>query len=155
MDDMTGFRTDITFGEDWEFWVRLSLRGPFAVASGPSPLLFVRRRAGSAYLAMATQPDAFTPCMEAIFSNPLMLSRLGTARRYALRKRAEAENAWVVGRELIRHGREFEGRAWLRRSVSAKPSASRLALLCLAYLLDWVSPDWRGPFRPYATPPAA
>ncbi len=153
MDEMTGFRTDISFGEDWEFWVRLSLRGPFAVVPGASPLLFVRRRAGSAYLRLASRPEAFTPCFEAIFANPAVLNRLGTARRYALRQRAAAENAWIVGRELIRHGRGFEGRGWLRHSVRAKPTARRLALLCLAYLLDYLPPGLQGPFGAYAQPP--
>lgn len=151
LDRMTGFRTDIAFGEDWEFWIRLSLHGPFAVATGPAPLLFVRRRPGSAYLTQAMRPDAFTPCMEAIFNNPMMLSRLGTARRYALRQRAEAENAWIVGRELIRHGRNFEGRTFLRRSVAAKPLARRLTLLGMAYLLEWLPPNLHGPFRAYDT----
>lgn len=149
LDGMTGFRPDISFGEDWEFWIRLSLHGPFAVAPGPAPLLFVRRRPGSAYLTQAMQPDAFRPCMDAIFANPMMLSRLGTARRYALRQRAEAENAWIVGRELIRHGRGFEGRAMLRQSVTAKPTAKRLGLLGWSYLLDFLPADLRGPFRPY------
>ena len=156
LDRMTGFRTDISFGVDWEFWVRLSLHGPFAVVPGPSPLLFVRRRAGSAYLRLAMQPGAFAPCMDAIFANPMMLSRLGTARRYALRQRAEAENLWIVGRELIRHGRGLEGRSVLRQAVTAKPTAKRLGLLGIAYLQDWLPPALHGPFRPYAdavTPP--
>lgn len=152
LDGMTGFRTDIAFGEDWEFWLRLCQHGPFAVVPGASPLLFVRRRAGSAYLAMAMRPDAFRPCLDAIFDTPMMLSRLGTARRYTLRQRAEAENIWIVGRELIRHGRDFEGRAMLRQSVSLKPSTKRLGLLAFAYLLDLLPADLRGPFRPYATP---
>ena len=149
LDGMTGFRTDLRFGEDWEFWVRLSQHGPFALAAGHHPLLFVRRRPDSAYLRMATDPDAFRPCVEAIFANPRMLSRLGTARRYALRQNAEAENTWIVGRELIRHGRDVEGRMHLRAAVAAKPTVKRLGLLCLAYLLDWLPPDLRGPFRPY------
>lgn len=159
LDGMTGFRTDLRFGEDWEFWIRLSLHGPFVVARGPSPLLFVRRRAGSAYLRQASDPAAFKPCMDAIFANPAMLSRLGTARRYALRQRAEAENAWIVGRELIRHGQGLAGRSWLRQSVAAKPTARRLALLSIAYLQDWLPVALHGPFRLYpgatATPPAA
>jgi glycosyltransferase involved in cell wall biosynthesis len=152
LDGMTGFRADLQFGEDWEFWIRLSLHGPFAVVQGASPLLFVRRRPSGAYLRMATQPEAFRPCLEAIFASPRMLAHLGTARRYALRQRAEAENSWIVGRELIRHGRDIEGRAWLRQAVAMKPSSKRLALLCLAYLLDWLPPSRRGPFRPYDAP---
>ena len=149
LDQMTGFRTDLQFGEDWEFWVRLAMRGAFALVAGRTPLLFVRRRPSSAYLQMAMRPEAFEPCVEAIFDNPAMLARLGTGRRYALRTAAVAENSWIVGRELIRHGRDFEGRVMLRQSVAAKPSARRLALLAMSYLLDLFPTDWQGPFRPY------
>jgi hypothetical protein len=62
-----------------------------------------------------------------------------------LRRRAEAENNWVVGRELIRHGRVAEGRQYLRRSVAAAPGVKRLALLTSISL-----PMLRiGPFRSY------
>jgi len=155
LEQMTGFREDLKFGEDWEFWVRLALRGPFALVPGSAPLLFVRRRPSSAYLRMAMQPEAYEPCVAAIFDNPRMHTRLGTGRRHDLRAQAMAENAWVVGRELIRHGREFEGRAMLRESIAMKPSPKRLALLAMAYFLDWVPVDWRGPFRPYTGAPAA
>lgn len=144
-----GFREDIAFGEDWEFWVRLAQRGPFAAVQDRSPVLFVRRRASGAYLRMATHPDAFEPVMAAIFDNDAMLHRVGTARRYGLRRRAEAENAWIVGRELVRHGRRNEAMKWLRRAITAKPSLKRTLLALALPVLQHLPPHWRGPFRPY------
>ncbi len=47
-----------------------------------------------------------------------------------------AENTWIVGRELIRHGRDFEGRVMLRQVVMANPSVRWLALLATSYRLD-------------------
>jgi hypothetical protein len=139
-----GFLPGIAYGEDWEFWIRIALQGPFASVPGNAPVLFIRRRATGAYLRLATNPDSFTPCMDAIFGNPALLACFGAARLAAIRKRAEAENAWVIGRELIRHREQRLGRAWLRQSFRAAPSAKRAGLLLAACLLR------HGPFAPYA-----
>jgi hypothetical protein len=147
-----GFRGDLAYGEDWEYWCRLAAVGRFAVVPGTAPLLFVRQRGGSAYLRMAADPASFAPCMAAIFDNPAIRARLGVARAAALRRRTEAENGWIVGRELIRHRRVAEGRAWLRRSFAAHPSAKRALLLAAAHALAWLPARLHGPFRSYAAP---
>ena len=148
------FRAGVSYGEDWEYFVRLALLGPFAVATTPEPLLFVRSRPDGAYRRLATNPDAFAPCMAAIFGNPDLAARFGVARLAALRRLAEAENAWVIGRELVRNGRAREGRRWLARSVTAAPSLRRAALLAAAHALPVLPDAVRGPFRRYATPDA-
>jgi hypothetical protein len=72
-------------------------------------------------------------------------SRFGAANLARLRRRSEAENDWIVGRELLRHGQATEGRHFLCRSVAAAPSLERLALLTAA----WLPMTRIGPFRPY------
>ncbi len=144
------FRPGIVYGEDWEFFVRLALQGPFVFVATPAPLLFVRSRADGAYRRMAADPAAYGPCMAAIFGNPALGALLGAARLAALRGRTEAENAWIVGRELVRQRRAGEGRRWLVRSVIAAPSFRRIALLAAAHLLPALPHAWRGPFRAYA-----
>ncbi len=145
-----GFRPGLAYGEDWEYWVRLALLGPFAPVPGRAPALFVRQRANGAYLSMATDPAALRPCMDAIFGNRLLIAQFGSARLATIRCRTEAENQWVIGRELVRHGRLADGRAWLRRSVIAKPSLKRAALLVAAQAITLLPSPARGPFRPYA-----
>ncbi len=144
-----GFRPGLAYGEDWELWCRLALLGRFAAAPGSTPALFVRQRAGGATLRMASVADSFRPCMDAIFGNPDLRARFGVKRLATLRRRAEAENAWIIGRELVRHGREPEGRAWLLRSALAKPSLRRAGLLAAAHGLAALPPAARGPFRAY------
>ncbi len=146
---LVGFRSDLRYGEDWEFWCRLAALGRFAVVPGTAPLLFVRQRAGSAVLRLAANPRTFGPCMDAIFGNPALIARLGAPRVAALRRRAEAENRWIIGRELIRHGNRAEGLAWLRRSVLPRPRPRRLLLLAAAHALPLLPPSLRGPFRRY------
>jgi GT2 family glycosyltransferase len=143
------FLSHVRYGEDWEYWVRLALQGPFAVAPGAEPLLFVRQRAGSAYHRMARDPAAFAPAMEAIFGNPALAERLGAGRVAALRRRCEAENAWIIGRELIRHGERGAGLRRLRASVAAAPSPKRALLLAAAHALPVLPRPLHGPFAAY------
>lgn len=138
------FRQDLTFGEDWEYWTRIALVGEFAAVAAPAPLLFVRERPGSATQFNAASPDAYRPAMEAILRNPGLADRLGKTRLEHLQRRAEAETAWSIGRELIRHGKRRDGQLWLGRSLRSAPSVKRLALIALSYLRS-------GPFRPYRT----
>jgi glycosyltransferase involved in cell wall biosynthesis len=141
------FDPGLCYGEDWEYWTRLARLGSFAASRTSAPVLFVRERAGGAYRGMAARPEAFVPCMDAIFNTPALKSRFSVAELASLRRRAEAENDWIVGRELIRHGKAADGRHFLRRSVIAAPSLKRLALLIAAS-----SPMTRiGPFRSYPT----
>jgi glycosyltransferase involved in cell wall biosynthesis len=149
LDRVGPFRTDLAYGEDWVCWTRLALAGPFAVVPGTEPLLLVRQRGSGIYLRVANDPAAFEPCMNAIFGNPALAERFGPERVRAIRRRAEAENEWIVGRELIRHGRG-EGRRFLRRSVASKPSVKRVALLLAAHALPLLPSSLRGPFRGYS-----
>jgi glycosyltransferase involved in cell wall biosynthesis len=136
------FRSDLVYGEDWEYWTRLAALGEFVSVRSRSPLLFVRERLAGAYLSRATDPGAYRPALKAIFGDLGLADRLGTARLAALGQRAEAEMAWTVGRELVRHGRKREGMRWLGRSFCKAPSLNRLMLMGLSRLRC-------GPFRPY------
>jgi glycosyltransferase involved in cell wall biosynthesis len=154
LDGVGVFRTGLAYGEDWECWIRLAASGPFAVVPGGEPLLFVRQRGSGTYLRMANDPAAFDPCMDAIFRDPGLVARFGAERLAAIRHRTEAENCWIIGRELVRHGRA-EGRAWLRRSVASKPSLKRLGLFAVAHTLSLLPDRLHGPFRRYAAAPVA
>jgi glycosyltransferase involved in cell wall biosynthesis len=150
LDRAGAFRPGIRYGEDWECWIRLALEGPFVRAvGGAAPLLFVRERRGSAYRRMAHDPAAFAPAMEAIFSNPALVARFGAGRVAAFRRRAEAENDWVAGRERMRHGDRVGGRALLRRSLAAAPSLKRALMLAAAHALPLLPRRIHGPFARY------
>jgi glycosyltransferase involved in cell wall biosynthesis len=145
-----GFCPGIAYGEDWEYLIRIALQGPFAYVRHHTPLLFVRSRADGAYRRLAANPDAFVPCMNAIFDNAALRERFGPERLVSLCRRAEAENQWIIGRELVRQGNARVGRQWLRRSVVAAPGVKRIMLLAVAYMLPGVPPRCRGPFQPYS-----
>jgi glycosyltransferase involved in cell wall biosynthesis len=149
LDAVGGFLPDVVYGEDWEFCIRVALQGPFASASGKDPVLFVRRHAEGAYRRLAQVSDAFTPCMDAVFSNPDLLDRFGARRLAAIRRHTEAENTWIIGRERVRHDDRTSGLKLLRRSVHNHPTVRRAILLAAAHLLPMLPTSWRGPLRPY------
>ncbi len=149
IDSVGRFRDDLRFGEDWEYWSRLALSGLIAVVPGGAPLLFVRQRSTGAYLRMATDPEAFTPCVRAIFGNPALTGRLSPARLARLRAATESENSWIVGRELVRHGERSAGAARLRRSFRRRPRLKRALLLVIAHLMPVWPERFAGPFRRY------
>ena len=127
------FRMDIRLGEDWEYWTRVAALGPIAAAPG-RPVLFVRERADGAYLRQAIDPLAFTPCVKAIFENPMLAARLGQRRLLRMHMQALAETLWVTGCELRRLGRSRSGLSAMRDSVAKKPSLKRLGLLAAAHV---------------------
>jgi len=143
------FLPQLRYGEDWEYWIRLSLQGPWAAVAGAAPLLFLRQRSGSAYHRMARDPAAFAPAMLAIWGNPALEARLGRARFLAIQRRAEAENAWIVGRELIRHGQRAAGLERLRASVAQAPTPKRALLLAAAHAMPVLPRRLHGPFIAY------
>ncbi len=143
------FRTELSYGEDWEYWTRLALLGEFVPVRSATPLLFVHERPDGAYLSRATDPDAYRPALTAIYRNCALADRLGAPRLAALALRAEAEMAWTIGRELIRNGHQMQGLGWLGRSVCTAPLPKRLVLLGLAGL--GLARVGIGPFRRYPT----
>ncbi len=136
------FRPDLPFGEDWEYWTRLATLGEFASLRRRTPVLYARERPESAYRRMATDPGHASAVVRAIHSNPSLHARFGSAVLDLLRNQAEADSAWIIGREHIRHGRRGDGRRWLRRSLRQAPNMKRAAMVLL-------SPLGIGPFRPY------
>lgn len=128
------FRSDLSYGEDWEYWTRLALLGDFAPVQAAAAMLFVRERLDGAYLSRAADPESYRAAMAAIYGNPVLAERVGANRLMKLVSRCDAEMAWTVGRECIRRGCRREGLGWLYRSLRGAPSAKRLALLGLVWL---------------------
>jgi glycosyltransferase involved in cell wall biosynthesis len=123
------FRTGLSFGEDWELWIRLAMQGAFAAAPGPAPVLHVQERAEGAYLRHVADPAAARPALDAIYANPLLSRRFSARELARLRRRAEAEAEWVAGRALLRTGRWKAGWPRLLRAQARAPRVRRIIFL--------------------------
>lgn len=123
-----GFREDIRFAEDWEFWPRLALCGPL-LPTGGSPALFVRRRQGSLMHGAATRLAAYEPTLAAIAGNDALARRLGRARLQRLTRRARRELFWTVGRELLRRGKAPEALPLLLHGLCGRLRPQRILVL--------------------------
>jgi glycosyltransferase involved in cell wall biosynthesis len=131
----SGFREDLPFAEDWEFWLRLSLLGPIVPLGGP-PLLFVRRRQGSSLMhGAATRLAAYDPALAAIAGNAGLATRLGPGRLARLIRRARQELLWTVGREMLRRGQAAPALPLLRRGLGGRLRPQRLLILARALWL--------------------
>ena len=126
------FCENLTFAEDWEFWLRLALQGPFLAVDGP-PLLFVRRRTGSLMHGAATRMEAYRPALAAVAANAAIAHRLGRPLFARLLRQSELELAWTLGREMLRRGDPASARPLLWRGVWGRPRPQRLAVLALAF----------------------
>jgi hypothetical protein len=118
----------------------------FTASADLRPVLHVRERPTGAYLRMATDPTSFAACLDAIHGNPALTAHFPLEKRAALRRQADSEVLWTIGRELIRHRRYREGLSWLGRSLAIAPTLRRAAVVAAIAVLP---PRWRGPLYPY------
>lgn len=127
-----GFREDIAFAENWEFWPRLALEGPLLALCGP-PLLFVRRRHGSLMHGASTHLAAYRPALDAIAGNAGLARRLGPGQLGRLTRRAGREILWTVGREMLRRGKARPALPLLLRGMAGgRARPQRLLILARA-----------------------
>lgn len=81
------FDETLRYGEDWEFWCRLTALRDLAVVDGKPVLQYRQRGGGANYLAkgsvFAKKPD----CLKRIADNPAIQKRFGSALRGLLRAR--------------------------------------------------------------------
>ena len=123
-----GFHEALRFAEDWEFWPRLRLLGPFAAVPGP-PTLLVRRRAGSMMHGAATDPAAYAPALAAIAANAGLAEAIGPQRFRRLVRRTQRELAWTIGREMLRRGAARPALPLLTRGFFGQFRPQRAAIL--------------------------
>jgi glycosyltransferase involved in cell wall biosynthesis len=140
-----GYDPRLTYGEDWELWIRLAQLGEFAAAPVMHPLLFVRERPESATFTQATTPDRNEQVLDVIYGNEMLRHRPGRRRLAELRRLAQAETSWALGKSLIHHGARRDGCYYLLQAAAVRPSLKRICLLAL-------SAGGIGPFRPCTMP---
>jgi glycosyltransferase involved in cell wall biosynthesis len=149
VDRAGGFRTDLSFGEDWEYWVRVAAFAAFVTLPEPDPVLFALARDEGAYRRHVTDPARLRQCLDIIHTHPALCARWSPTRRNALRRHADAEACWVLARERLRLGQVSEARFWLRAAPRLAPTPRVLLRALSGFVAPVLPPSWRGPLRPY------
>ncbi len=107
-----GFDEDLKNGEDWEFWCRVALIGPFAVVDGPAQLFYRQVASGANYMTRGPVFSRRVPCIDKVANNTAMQNEFGSRLRRLLRAR-QIDVFWTGVRNQYQYGRRpkalFEG----------------------------------------------
>ncbi|MBO9445912.1 glycosyltransferase [Ruegeria sp. R14_0] len=107
-----GYDTSLTNGEDWEFWCRAALIGPFHVMEGPALLYYRQVASGANFKTRAPAFARRVASIEKVAANPAMQQRFGPKLRRLLRAR-QIDVFWSGVRNQYQYGRKpralFEG----------------------------------------------
>ncbi len=107
-----GFDEDLKNGEDWEFWCRVALIGPFVVVDGPALLLYRQVASGANYMTRGPVFSRRVPCIDKVAENPEMQKEFGSRLPHLLRAR-QIDVFWTGVRNQYQYGRKpaalFEG----------------------------------------------
>lgn len=120
--------------EDWEFWCRLALQGPFAYLGG-MPVLAYRRTAGSAVAALGTRRDEAFKALDAVFDNPEVREVVPRQRLQRLRRRSEASVFSFLGTQHLKARNWRPARRAILESLRRDPRQIREWVLLACALL--------------------
>lgn len=99
-----GYDPLISIAEDWDFWCRLALRGPFA-SLGQRAVLFYRQRRRSAFtqhgLASATLDSK---AIDKVFQLPEVQARVAARALAKLQRNAAIDYYWATARAALYGG---------------------------------------------------
>ncbi|WP_170401358.1 glycosyltransferase family 2 protein [Ruegeria arenilitoris] len=107
-----GYDENLIKGEDWEFWCRVALLGPFAVVVGPPLLQYRQVASGANHQARGSVFARGVPSLQKVAANPAMREKYGPRLRHLLRAR-QIDIFWSGVRNQYQYGRKstalFEG----------------------------------------------
>ena len=136
---MEGFHEGLRVAEDWEYWCRLALKGPFQYL-GPTPLMEYRIHPKSITRTQGVSLKHVRLSVEAVFSNPDVQDRLGK-RATRLKRRAISSMFSFVANQHLRTRNWGTARQYLTAALLRKPHRAREWFLLICALFHWL-PDW-------------
>ncbi len=102
-----GFDPQIAIAEDWDFWCRLALLGPF-VSLGQRPVLFYRQRRRSAFTQHGlASADLDAKAIDKVFELPAVRARVAPAELARLRRNAAIDYFWATARAALYGGNRW------------------------------------------------
>ena len=127
-----GFDERLRLSEDWEFWCRLALEGPFAYIGAEPECLYLRVAPTSASGGMARNWDAHQPALQAVLGNPNIQARF-TPRNWRRRtKEVGAVHLWEAARVNFTLRQFSQARRMMLAVLLSRPTAKRLVQFILS-----------------------
>ena len=127
-----GFDERLRLSEDWEFWCRLALEGPFAYAGAEPECLYLRVAPMSASGGMAQNWYAHQPALRAVLDNPNIQARF-TPRNWRRRtKEVRAVHLWEAARVNFTLRQFSQARRMMLEVLLSRPTAKRLVQFVLS-----------------------
>ena len=127
-----GFDPRLRLSEDWEFWCRLALRGPFHYIGAPPEVFTLRMTPGSASGGLAADWNHHLGALEAVLGNPEIQARFAPSVWRRLASRVEASHRWEAGRVNFTCRNFGVARQLMLSALRADPTPKRMALFALA-----------------------
>ena len=128
-----GFSTQLRLSEDWEFWCRLALEGPFRFVGSQAEILRLRVRAGSSAARLSMDWHNHQPAIEAVLSNPKLAARFDADAWSRICNAVWASHLFEAGRVNHVHRQYGEARRLMRQSLRRHVTPKRVALFALTY----------------------
>jgi hypothetical protein len=93
-----GFSTTLRLSEDWEFWCRLALLGPFEYIGAKPEVFYLRVTVGSSSGGLAADWNNHVPALNAVLNNPDIIGRFSKPAWRSLAPKVRASHRFEAGR---------------------------------------------------------
>ncbi len=127
-----GFDERLRLSEDWEFWCRLALEGPFAYIGAEPECLYLRVAPTSASGGMARNWDAHRPALQAVLANPDIQARFSPRVWRRRTKEVRAVHLWEAARVNFTLRQFSQARRMMLEVLLSRPTAKRLVQFVLS-----------------------
>ena len=128
-----GFDPSLRLSEDWEFWCRLALEGPFVFIAG-APVMSLRVHTSSSSGALSREWMNHLPAVEKVKSSAALRARFSHTEWIRLERSITASHMWEAGRVNFTYKEFGLARRLMLRSLYLAPNLKRTALFIIAQL---------------------
>ncbi len=131
-----GFDTTLRLSEDWEFWCRLAVLGPFEYIGAKPEVFYLRVTVGSSSGGLAADWNNHLPALNAVLNNPDIVGRFGPSAWRKLARKVRASHRWEAGRVNFTCRQFATARRLMLRSLVEDFRLKRFVLFALAQVSE-------------------
>ena len=133
-----GFQEKLRRGDDWEFWCRLALTGPFLYTGTPPVLEYRNHQNSITYARAADGQGGGSPARDAVFSNREIAARIPAGELKRLLRLSTANGRAHAGRSGLKAKAWRGARQNLWASLKLEPFRPTRWLLLGCAWIRWV-----------------